>query len=507
MLKAIPFRIKILFTLIVVITSISFFAFLIFTHYLNKNLNNLTEQQFQTTLELLKEQYLYSLTLNGDKLVYPFLEKLESNENVTRTVLLNSDFEVVYPPEQPLPSSDSLLQSISNMSENSILVQQIKNQNEHLLRTIMALNNSRDCYECHSASEKNLGYIVVDYSLKNVEANIAFTKKFGIIFSLFLFLATFVSIGLVHYKFVRKSLKDFRQSITTIEQGNLNERVKIPESEELGELAKSFNDMVAKLQKAQEQLKLYHQKELLNAQKMASIGEMAASLAHEIKNPLTGIVNAIEIIVQEMPEGEQKPILEEVQRQAKRVNKAINDLLQFSRPVALYIEPGDINAIIKSVIFFLKNQSHHKKIQFKVNLQPDIPQFYFDHVQIENVISNLGLNAVQAIRDEGIITFKSRYNPKQKRVFIIIEDNGVGIPKERLSKIFKPFFTTRHKGTGLGLAITKEIIERHHGEITVDSRIHGGSIFTISLPMDLDQKIYKHLASESYEKFEGFSYR
>jgi len=211
---------------------------------------------------------------------------------------------------------------------------------------------------------------------------------------------------------------------------------------------------------------------------------MAASLAHEIKNPITGIANAIDIIIQETDDVENKSVLEEIKRQAHRVNKAINDLLQFSRPVELYLEEGDINEIINSCVFFLKNQVQDKKIAFQLKLEKDIPPFRFDHIQIENALYNLGLNAIQAIPHNGMITITTSWNRKKKAVWIKIQDTGVGIPEDQLQQVFKPFFSTRHKGTGLGLAITKDIIERHGGEIWAENQMVGGSSFNIMLPLN-----------------------
>jgi len=137
--------------------------------------------------------------------------------------------------------------------------------------------------------------------------------------------------------------------------------------------------------------------------------------------------------------------------------------------------------------FFLKNQNHHKKISFQLKLQANIPTFGFDQEKIENVLLNLGLNAIQAINDSGTITFRTNYDSLRKMVIIKIEDTGTGIPKNILPEIFSPFYTTRTEGTGLGLAIVKDIVEKHNGEIWVGKNIGKGSIFNISLPVEVGQ--------------------
>jgi signal transduction histidine kinase len=505
-MKPLSFRFKIILTLIVVIVTISFFSFLTFSKYLGDRIYRCTEENVISMLSLLKDHYLFTVSQSGGKMIYSFLQELEKNQNVLNAFLLNSEGKVVYPPKIVPFTEDSLNADELLLSEKPITFKSFKTGRSQFLRYSIQVENSPECYQCHSPSEKNLGYIVIDYSMQKADENIAFTHKFGRIFTFSLLIVIFFSMAFMHYKFVRKSLSSFKDSIGKIERGNLNERVKIPESDELGALAKSFNEMVEKLLQAQKELSSYHQRELRNAQKLATVGEMAASLAHEIKNPLTGIANAIEIIVQEMGEGERKPVLEEIQRQAKRVNKAINDLLQYSRPVRVYLEPGDINEIINSVVFFLKNQVQDKEIKFILNLQEGIPKFKFDHVQIENALFNLGMNAIQSITNKGTIIFTTVYNPKINMVWIKIVDTGAGIPEDKLAQIFTPFFTTRHQGTGLGLAITKDIIERHQGEILVESEIRGGSIFTISLPINLNSKNLREKQTIRYEKLESPGY-
>jgi signal transduction histidine kinase len=505
-MKSFSFRFKIILTLLVVIVTISFFSFLTFSKYLGDRIYRSSEENVISMLSLLKDHYLFTISRPDGKMIFSFLRELEKNQNVLNAFLLNSEGKVVYPPEIAPFTQDSLNADELLLLEKPIAFTSFKTEHSHFFRYSIQVENSPECYQCHSPSKKNLGYIVIDYSMQKEDENIAFTYKFGRIFTFSLLIVIFLSVVFMHYKFVRKSLVAFKNSIYKIEQGNLDERVKIPESDELGALAKSFNEMVDKLQQAQKELNSYHQRELRNAQKLATVGEMAASLAHEIKNPLTGIANAIEIIVQEMGEGERKPVLEEIQRQAKRVNKAINDLLQYSRPVRLYIEPGDINEIINSVVFFLKNQVQDKEINFILNLQEGIPQFKFDHVQMENALYNLGLNAIQSITKKGTIIFTTVYNPRIKMIWIKIVDTGVGIPEDKLAQIFTPFFTTRHQGAGLGLAITKDIIERHQGEILVESQMHGGSVFTISIPINLNSKNLKEKQTIHYEKLESPGY-
>ena len=211
---------------------------------------------------------------------------------------------------------------------------------------------------------------------------------------------------------------------------------------------------------------------------------MSARLAHEIRNPITGIANAVEIIIEETRDTENKPVLEEIRRQANRVNKAVSNLLNYSRSRELHLQEGDINEIIKSVVFFLSNQDIDKKINLILELGDNVPPFNFDTEQVENVLLNLGMNAIQASETNNTIAYTTLFLEGERKILVAVSDSGTGIPEDKFQDIFKPFYTTRTQGTGLGLAIAKEIIEMHLGEIKVENNLDKGCTFTITLPAD-----------------------
>ena len=248
-------------------------------------------------------------------------------------------------------------------------------------------------------------------------------------------------------------------------------------------LGKNFNSMLDTFQLAQKELKEFHKKELRSNYKLATIGEMSARLAHEIRNPITGIANAIEIIVKESNDKENIPIFEEIQRQTNRVNFAISDLLKYARKKDLNLDLNNINEVIPSLVFFLEKQLKNKDIKFNIKLHDAVPFLRFDIMQMEDVMLNLGKNAIKAINEKGSITFETKFSSIEKRVYIYVTDTGEGIPKDNLSRVFHPFFTTHNEGTGLGLAIVKEIIDKHKGVIWVENNITGGCTFTISMPV------------------------
>ena len=482
-MKINSFRFKITIAMIIVLVLSSFFSFYIYSRYLENRFYQFTEENIIPILTLLQEQYLFTVSQNGQKIIYPMIDKIQQNDFVLNALLLNSDGNLVFPLKKKTFYRDSLTRKELSGLSAPITIKRIETEQNQILRSYIQLQNTKECYACHNPIKKKLGYIVIDFSTQQIEENISFLQNFGRFYTLLLMIIILLSVSFLHYRFVRRSLNQFKTTINKIDQGYINERFSIPESEELGNLAKSFNRMLDNLKCTQSELEMYHQKELLNAQKLATVGEMAASLAHEIKNPLTGIANAIQIIVEDAKESDNKQILEEVQRQARRVNKTINDLLEFSRPVELHFSFNSINDIIEKVVFFLKNQFQKNQIKYILEFAPEIPNFYFDLKQMEIVIINLGLNAQQAITEKGSITFTTKYIPEKEEISIKIADTGSGIPPEKRAEVFKPFFTMRHKGTGLGLAISKDIVERHNGDIYIEDKTVCGTVFVITFPV------------------------
>jgi two-component system NtrC family sensor kinase len=474
------FRSRIIITLILVITSVSFISFFTFNHFLSRKIYRNSEDDFRSVLQVLRDQIL---EVHDGRHIKPFLKTIDENKHVVQSYLIDAKGHVTYPSQSGLPNLNQAQLDHLNEISDDISIKTNYLSNPPVSRAYLRMQNRPSCYACHNTTQPVLGYIMIDFSMHQSEDTMAFSRDFSIGFTLLMVVLILGFVTILHYKFVRQSLFRFKSTINRINSGELGSRIEIPTSKELGELGKSFNEMVDQFQKTQTELQKYHQRELRNAEKMATIGEMSARLAHEIRNPITGIANAIEIINIGNGNGKNKSILEEIQRQANRVNKAIANLLKYSRSHELNIQEGDLNEIIRSVVFFLENQSAHRNMRFSMELDPGIPHFDFDSEQIENVLLNLGLNAVQACQQNCSVTYSTRFNSEDKTVRITVSDTGPGIPEEAIGDVFKPFFTTRTEGTGLGLAIAREVIGMHNGEITVENNADKGCTFYITLPV------------------------
>ena len=211
---------------------------------------------------------------------------------------------------------------------------------------------------------------------------------------------------------------------------------------------------------------------------------MAAGIAHEINNPLAGILLYSSNLYKKVKEeGPVQEGLEIIIRETQRCKIIIQDLLEFSRDKEPQKTMGDINKIITKSINILENEFRLRHIKIEKTLAPEMKEALLDENQLQQVFVNLLLNAVQAIEDTGVISVRSRMDPTANEFFIEIEDNGCGIPEADVNRIFEPFFSTKKNGSGLGLAVSYGIISNHHGQMEIESTPGKGTVFTIRIPI------------------------
>ncbi len=225
------------------------------------------------------------------------------------------------------------------------------------------------------------------------------------------------------------------------------------------------------------------EKELREKENLALIGEVVSSIAHSLSNPLNIISGNADYLL--LDKGENDKEYEELKTivdEATRITRSIRHLLNFSRPITITKQENDINEMISDIIKNCKYLTDGKSVSFKKNLHKSLPKARFDTAQVQEVISNIITNAIQAIPDRGEVKIKT--SEDDSNVYIEIADTGTGIPKDNLDKIFIPFYSSKEygKGTGLGLSIAKKVIKEHEGDISVKSYIGKGTTFLIRLP-------------------------
>jgi PAS domain S-box-containing protein len=231
--------------------------------------------------------------------------------------------------------------------------------------------------------------------------------------------------------------------------------------------------------------------QLVSSEKMASLGKLAAGIAHEINNPLGGILIYSSLLMEDLPETDpRKDDLARIVQEAGRCKEIVRSLLEFARQTEPRMEPVDINRAITEGLFFLENQALFHNIHIDKHLDPSLPQALGNAGQLKQVFMNIIINAAEAMHGNGELAITTSASPDGNTVFMEFSDTGEGIPAENLSRIFEPFFTTKDvgKGTGLGLATSYGIIESHGGKISVKSRVGEGATFMIELPVHPEGK-------------------
>ncbi|MFB3885118.1 MAG: ATP-binding protein [Thermodesulfobacteriota bacterium] len=348
--------------------------------------------------------------------------------------------------------------------------------------------NQPQCHQCHDSSEKVIGILAIANSLKKMDREIFMAKVDSVIVAIIMIGSLSLLLSFLFLKFVNSPIAELTKVMKKVEQGDLSARVKLPEKDEMGRLGKDLNAMIDKLDQAKKEAEEYHRQLVQRADRMASIGELASGIAHEIRNPLAGIQGAIQILGEGFPKGdERRGITGEIQKQIYKLERLVKDLLNYAKPLPANYLPADVNELVDKVIgFFMIHQGRSDSLKIEKRFASTLPKVMIDSNSLEQAFLNIILNAQNAMPQGGDFTVSTRLQVSKedgREVQIIFEDTGIGIPKKNLSKIFSPFFSTRTDGTGLGLSITKNIVEQHGGRIEVESQVNVGTKFTIVLPV------------------------
>lgn len=384
-----------------------------------------------------------------------------------------------------------------------------------VLRHLSAIRNESSCSaaacHAHPADRKVLGVLEVEMSMAPLDVATGAAQRQLVRTTGALLLIIGVVAALFVQRVVRRPVRKFREGTERIARGDLTTRIDVPGHNELAQLAAAFNNMVDELSVARGSLTEWSQKleekvaqkteelrraqgQVLQMERMASLGKLAASVAHELNNPLAGMLTYARLIRREL---DQQPLdspvreelgryLEIVERECRRCGEIVKDLLTFARPSGMRMANVNINEIVKRTLVLVRHHLEMRGVQLQTQLLPDGSEIVADGDRIEQALLALLVNAVEAMeqlpRGEGRLGVCLTAGADE--VHVIISDNGVGIPPEVLPHIFEPFVSTKQKasGVGLGLAVVYGIVQRHGGSIEVESQPGRGTTFGVRLP-------------------------
>jgi two-component system NtrC family sensor kinase len=322
-------------------------------------------------------------------------------------------------------------------------------------------------------------------------------RRTVLIFLSIALMGTLVSMGLSYFfsRTISVSINKLVSASQKVAQGFLDTRVEITSNDELHELADSFNMMASALQKRDKQLKEFARSKIMESERLAIVGQLAAGVAHEINNPLQGIVTYAHLLLEKMPtEDSKRNSIEKIVNQADRCRDIIRGLLDFARQRKPHKVLSNINPILQECISLIEKQVIFHNIEIIKDFEEDLPRTLIDPSQMQQVFMNMIINAAEAIKGNGRLMIATSYDAPGQFVRVRFTDTGHGISTKDMEKIFDPFFTTKEvgHGTGLGLAISFGIVKEHGGTISVESKAGEGTTFTVRLPVTVVESVKKN---------------
>ncbi|MDH4258922.1 MAG: ATP-binding protein [Gammaproteobacteria bacterium] len=480
--------------------------------------------------EMITRSTRFAMLQNQPDYVHRIIEDVGSHKSIDRIRIFSKEGQIIdstYAPEIGL-KVDQKAEGCIRCHQTSEPLEQIAGSEKgrifsapdgkRLLGSMEVIRNEPSCSTAachqHTRDQSVLGVLDIVYSLDDIDRTIRDNVIIIAVLSLGFVVIALLAINFFVWRLIHVPLRDLETGARRLSSGNLEQPIPVRSEDEFGELAASFNSMTAALRNSQQELREWGrtleekvekrtrelriaEAEATRGEKLASVGLLAAGIAHELNNPLTGILTFSHLIRAKMPDGSpDAEDLDLVIRETKRCAAIIKRLLDFAREKTPEKKFCDLNQIVEDTVRIIDQPAHLRDIEITMDLDRDLPPAWVDADLIKQVIMNMLVNAQHAIQEEGSITIRSRRFPEAMSpqpgakpvpmVELSIIDTGCGIPEQNLKRIFDPFFTSKElgKGTGLGLSVSHGIVSAHGGLIKVESVVGEGSTFRVYLPVD-----------------------
>jgi len=505
------------------------FVFLIVRQSRNDQLDTLVAQMSQMS-QVIARSTRYAMLLDEPEIVDKIIQDISQQQGIQRVRVLRKSGVIAHSnvADEIGQNIDKEAEHCSNCHQGDKVLSDIPNHKKwrifetpdghQRLGTMEVIRNEKSCAgaSCHNDPKRQpvLGVVDITYSMDAINRTMRNHMVNMIAVSVGFVLLVALSVGWLLHRLIYVRLSDLDKGARRLASGNFDSPIPVRGDDEFGSLARSTNTMMAALKTSREDLEGWVEKleekvknrteelrlaeaEVARGEKLASIGQLAAGIAHELNNPLTGVLTFTTLLRKKMPEGSaDAEDLDLVIRETKRCASIIRRLLDFAREKTPEKALVNMNDLVQETVRFVERSAALQQIEIVADLDPDLPQLSVDADLMKQVLINILVNAQQAIQGRGRITVRSRLLPPRRLagasealpvVEIAVTDTGCGIPPANLQRIFDPFFTSKEvgKGTGLGLSVSYGIVHSHGGEIEVESTVGEGSTFRICLPARL----------------------
>jgi two-component system NtrC family sensor kinase len=511
------------FRLFLVLMVVMLVTFSVYTYLsIRTSSSNLTDAVYESALrasDLIVRSTRYSMLLNRKEDVHQTIRTLGSEPGFVGISIYNKNGLIVFSTDSTVVGDRVDLAAeacnichasgkplVSVPTANRMRV--YESNGERVLGLINAVRNESDCTNAachaHSADQKVLGVLDVKMSLAGVDQQVAGMKRRLILSTLIMTLVIAGLSGLFIYWVIRRPIIRLRTGMATVSRGDLDTKVVDASHDELGELATDFNRMAADLKRARHELEDWAntleervkqktddlqraQSQVVHMEKMASLGKLSASVAHEINNPLFGILTYSKLGLRELEDdrvdaSKMKEYLEIVKRESSRCGEIVRNLLEFARNTKGKFTEEHLHTLVEQVLVLLAHHFDLKQVTLRRDFRLKDDRVVCDGRQLQQALIAPCVNAVEAMPEGGELTVNT--SGDDERVRVVIADTGAGIDPETLSHVFEPFYTTKEArgGVGLGLSVVYGIVSRHGGRVDIASDPGKGTRVTIELP-------------------------
>ncbi|OGA53379.1 MAG: hypothetical protein A3G25_06185 [Betaproteobacteria bacterium RIFCSPLOWO2_12_FULL_63_13] len=526
--ETLKFKVALYLTLALT-TVMSAFVALVIWHQRQELLANVSDRVTQLS-EVITKSTRYAMLQNQPDYVDRIIRDVSNKGTIDKVRILSKEGKITHSTDASEigQTLDRKAEACSHCHQSKQPLEQVPRhertwtfttpEGRRMLGSMEVIRNEPSCYTaaCHQHAKTTsvLGVLDIVYSLEDIDRGLRANALTIALFSLCFIVVASVMVAFFVHRLIQVPLNDLEEGARRLASGDLEQTIPVRSDDEFGQLSGSFNAMTRALR--QSRLELHEwahtleekvekrtrelraaQAEAVRGEKLASVGLLAAGIAHELNNPLTGILTFAHLLRQKLPDD--SPDAEDLDliiRETKRCAAIIRRLLDFAREKPPEKKFADLNPIIEDTTRIIERPAHLRNIEITLELDTDLPLVWVDEDLFKQVIMNLLVNAQHAIEEKGGITVRTRRCPDPRppepgappvpMVEISVIDTGCGIPENIIHRVFDPFFTSKKvgSGTGLGLSVSHGIVKAHGGAIEVESTEGEGSTFRVFLPIE-----------------------